>query len=197
MKKIFLAAVVLIANCTNTKAQEKQRDTALSVTLGNTNIVGSRPLDKATLDEYIKLTHDLSKVLPYLNKITNMYTDAQTRFGDKGENVREKRKYMNSQETILRKEYKDKLKDLTVSQGRLLTLLISRQTGITAYQLLKEYENGFTAFKWQAFSSFFSYDLKKMYDPSENPMLEGLLNKWGYPLPSFYTQNNALKDSGL
>jgi hypothetical protein len=190
MKKVFSTLLIFCAfSCGKTFAQSKEQDTMLMVTLRNTDITSTRIMSDSMRWRYNQLKNNVIKILPYLNKVTKMYTDATARYGGPGENVKEKRRYMNTQEDFLRDEYKTKLKELTVTQGSLLVRLISRQTGISTYDLLKEYENGFTALKWQTISKFYDYDLRKMYDPTENRNLEHIMNELGYPLPAVFSQD--------
>lgn len=195
MKKTFLLALVISGGLLYNKTYAQQRnpaDTILMVTLKNTDITSTRIMSDSMRWRYNQLKNNVLKILPYLNKISSMYTDVTAKFGGPGENVKAKRNYMNSQEDFLRDEYKTKLKELTVTQGSLLVRLISRQTGISTYSLLKEYESGFTALKWQTISKFYDYDLKKLYDPTEDRNLEHIMVELGYPLPAYFSQNDSL-----
>ena len=63
------------------------------------------------------------------------------------------RKYINSREKELKKEFTDPLTNLSVYQGKVLMKLINRETGNNVYDILKEYKGGFTARFWQAISN--------------------------------------------
>ena len=56
---------------------------------------------------------------------------------------------MKLAEAELRAEFEAEVKDLTMSQGKVLVKLIDRETGKTSYELVKELRGSFTAFVWQ------------------------------------------------
>ena len=68
-------------------------------------------------------------------------------------------------EAELRAEFEAEVKDLTISQGRILVKLIDRQTGETSYELVKDLRGSFVAFVWQGMARLFGQDLKSNYDP--------------------------------
>ena len=57
------------------------------------------------------------------------------------------------------------LRNLTVSQGKLLLRLIDRQTGITPYEIIKDYKGKAAAGFWQGIAKLFGSDMKNPYDP--------------------------------
>lgn len=70
-------------------------------------------------------------------------------------------------------EYSYEIKNLTDVRGDYLTRLVHRETGFTAYELIKKYKNGRTAFFWNSVLwSFGSTDLKNKFDPKEDWMLK-------------------------
>ena len=72
--------------------------------------------------------------------------------------------YIKLAEIELRAEFEEELKDLTMSQGRVLLKLIDRETGETSYDLVKELRGDFHAFIWQGLAKLFGQDLKSTYD---------------------------------
>ena len=70
-------------------------------------------------------------------------------------------------------EYSYEIKNLTNTRGDYLTRLVHRETGSTAYELIKKYKNGRTAFFWNSVLwSFGSTNLKNKFDPKEDWMLK-------------------------
>jgi len=75
------------------------------------------------------------------------------------------KKYINSREKELKKEFTDPLTNLSVYQGKILMKLINREThGHDCYNIVKELKNGFTARFWQTVAFFFGSNLKQPYD---------------------------------
>lgn len=86
-----------------------------------------------------------------------------------------KKTYKKSKEKELTKQYKGKLKNLTMSQGKVLVILIARQTGKDCYTIIKELKGGFNARMWQTLASLFSNNLKRSYDPTgKDAMIESI-----------------------
>lgn len=54
-----------------------------------------------------------------------------------------------------------------VSQGRMLMLLLDRETDRTSYELIKQYKGKTAANFWQFIAKLFRNDLKEEYDASD------------------------------
>ena len=78
---------------------------------------------------------------------------------------RHKKRYTKEVAKWVKEEYAGQLKNLTMSEGRLLVKLIYRETQITSYQLVKSYRGRFNAFFWQTLAKFYDNNLKAKYDP--------------------------------
>lgn len=76
----------------------------------------------------------------------------------------QRKKYLESREKELKKEFTEPLTKLSVYQGRVLMKLINRQTGNNCYELIKEYRGGFSARFWQTVAFFFGSSLKQPYN---------------------------------
>lgn len=81
---------------------------------------------------------------------------------------RSRKKYLESCEKQLRKEFADPLTNLSVYQGKILMKLINRQTGENCYEILKEYKGGLNARLYQTVAFFFGGNLKQDWSPSDN-----------------------------
>ncbi|MFM7672045.1 MAG: DUF4294 domain-containing protein [Bacteroidota bacterium] len=79
-----------------------------------------------------------------------------------------RKKYLDSREKQLRKEFADPLTNLSVYQGKILMKLINRQTGNNCYDILKEYKGGFNARVYQTVAFFFGGNLKQDWSPTLN-----------------------------
>ena len=56
------------------------------------------------------------------------------------------------------------MRQLTITQGRLLIKLIDRETQNTSYALIREYRGWFSAAFWQGIARIFGTNLKDEYD---------------------------------
>ncbi len=84
-----------------------------------------------------------------------------------------KKAYLKVCEKDLRHEFEDELKELTVSQGKVLMKLIDRETGKTTYEVVKQMRGSFQAVMWQALATLFGNTMKVEYDANtEDIMIE-------------------------
>jgi Skp family chaperone for outer membrane proteins len=100
-----------------------------------------------------------------------IYQDIQDDLADIDKKRKEK-KYLKEREKALKAEFEEQLKNLTVSQGKVLVQLINRETGNQCYSLIKELKSPVAAAFWQMIAKRHGYDLKAPYLASENPELE-------------------------
>lgn len=127
---------------------------------------------------YNKMQRIIKKVYPYATKASDLMEQIQqeTHYMNK---KRHEKKYLKTLEKELKVEFEDQLKNLTVSQGRVLIKLIERETGQSMNNIIKDYKNPVSAMVWTTLSKRFGYDLKKGYDPEdpEFPYLESIVNE--------------------
>ena len=84
-----------------------------------------------------------------------------------------KKAYIRVCEKDLKHEFEDELKDLSITQGRVLMKLIDRETGKTTYEIVKQMRGGFTAVMWQAIARIFGNNMKAEYQgQGEDIMIE-------------------------
>ena len=80
----------------------------------------------------------------------------------------QKKRYMRIVKRWIKKEFEPKLKNLTRSEGRILSKLFHRQTGQTVFDFLKKYKSKWTAFWYQNVAKLYNIDLKVKFDPVHN-----------------------------
>ena len=92
----------------------------------------------------------------------------------------ERTRYINDVEKELFRLFEQDIRHMTVTQGLVLMRLIDRECGMSAYEIIKTYENGLTASFWQLVARLFSQNLKTRYDPSkgEDAKIEELCKLW-------------------
>ena len=73
-----------------------------------------------------------------------------------------------------------KLKKFTITEGQILIKLIHRQTGETAFELIKYLRSGWRAFWYNNTASLFNMSLKLPFDPiniEEDFLIEDILQR--------------------
>ena len=99
------------------------------------------------------------------------------------DNIKSKRKkriYTKRIQKYLEGEFTDQLKKLTRTEGRILIKLIHRQTGNTAFNLVKDLRSGWKAFWYNSTANLFKLSLKEEYDPiniEEDYLIEDILQR--------------------
>lgn len=73
---------------------------------------------------------------------------------------------IKSREKDLKRDFADKVTQLSVYQGKVLMKLINRETGNSCYNLIKDYKGGFNAGVWQTVAFIFGSSLKQKYEPN-------------------------------
>jgi len=124
---------------------------------------------------YNRLVSKVKKVLPYAKLAGDMLQQYEPVYMEL-ESEREKKKLMKDLEQQLLDQYKDEMKRMSISEGRILLKLIDREADRTSYTLIKEFRGGFSAFFWQGIARLFGSDLKSEYDPEgEDRVLEEIV----------------------
>jgi len=89
---------------------------------------------------------------------------------------RAQREYLKQVEKDILAQYEEELKNLTITQGRILIKLIDRETRNTSYEVVKELRGSFQAAFWQTVARLFGSNLKVQYDPQgEDRMIEEIM----------------------
>ena len=126
---------------------------------------------------YYRLRKRTLKVYPYAKMASERLVVLNDRLY-KIKRKRAKKRYTKRVERYLEGEFKDELKRLTRSEGRILVKLIHRETGQTTHGLIKKLRSGWRAFVYQTTAKLFDIDLKTTYNPTddeEDALIEGIL----------------------
>jgi hypothetical protein len=134
-----------------------------------------RKAETRDLRQYRRLIYNVKKVYPYAKLAGTRYGEvlAQLATMDKKKDQRE---YIRQVEDQILKDYEAELKELTVTQGRILIKLIDRETSFTSYEVVKELRGSFEAAFWQTIARIFGSNLKTEFDPQgEDQMLNEIM----------------------
>ena len=125
----------------------------------------------------IILKRRIFRVYPYAKLTADKLTQLDATMA-KLKTEREKRKYFKIVEKYLEEEFEPRLKKLSRKDGQILVKLINRQTGVSTYNLIKEYKSGWKAFWANSTARLFSINLKSEYNPydvKEDYQIESIL----------------------
>ena len=121
-------------------------------------------IDNDERKRFYKLKRRVIKVYPYAIE-TKLKLDSLNNALDTIGKKRKKRKHVRSVAKIVKEQYAKTLKKLSMKEGRILIKLIYRETGISTYDLLKEYRGWWNATMWQTFARMYDHDLRSIFDP--------------------------------
>ena len=113
--------------------------------------------------EWTRLRNAIYVTFPYAKRAGLVMNDVNVHLV--GVTDKDKRKkYINSREKELKREFADPLTNLSIYQGKVLMKLINRETGNNCYEIIKDYKGGFLARFYQTVAFFFGTNLKQPYD---------------------------------
>lgn len=119
---------------------------------------------KSDFRKYERLVTNLKKVYPYAKIVRNRLSKVNQDISNiKSE--KERKDYLKKVEKEVFADYEGDIRDMTITQGRLLIKLIDRETQNTSYALIKDYRGKFAAAFWQGIARIFGTNLKEEYDP--------------------------------
>ncbi|MAP81482.1 MAG: hypothetical protein CL526_10380 [Aequorivita sp.] len=128
---------------------------------------------------YLILRRKTRKVYPYAKLAAERLTTMTQRL-EKIERKRDRKRYTKRIQKYIEGEFSEKLKKLTHTEGQILVKLIHRQTGRTAFDLVKELRTGWRAFWYNTTANLFEISLKKEYRPyevKEDYLIEDILER--------------------
>ena len=153
-------------------------ETLPEIEIKEVTIVGRSTLSKRfQYWRYERLVYNIKRVYPYSvivkKKLNEINAELEKITGD-----REKRDYLKNVEKDVFRDYEGDMREMTITQGRLLLKLISRETQNTSYNLIRNYRGKISAVFWQGIARIFGTNLKTEYDPSgEDALIEKIIQE--------------------
>ena len=123
--------------------------------------------DKNERTKYYILKRRVLKVYPYAFSAKEKLMSIEVGL-DSIPKRRHKKRYTKEVAKWVKEEYADRLKNLTMREGKILVKLIYRETNTSSYEIVKSYRGRFNAFFWQTMAKFWDNNLKTEYDPVNN-----------------------------
>ncbi len=117
-----------------------------------------------------RIKYNVKKVYPYAILASAMLKEYELILS-KIPDEADKKRYTKEAEKRLKVQFGPELRELTMTQGRILLKLIYRETGRTTYDVVKEMRGSFSAMMWQGLAFVFSSNLKDDYDPVNDDKL--------------------------
>jgi len=128
---------------------------------------------------YYILRRKTHKVYPYAKLAAERLVELNDSL-TKIKKTRKRKKYTKEVQKYIEGEFSDELKKLTRTEGQILVKLIYRQTGTTAFDLVKELRSGWRAFWYNTTAKLFKISIKEEFHPEdieEDYLIEDILQR--------------------
>ena len=183
MRSVLIILFISIFS-TEMYAQEKVIIADFNVVNGDTIFLADIPeveilafKNSSERKKYFILKRRVLKVYPYALLAKDKLETIQLGL-DTIPKRRHKKRYTKEVAKWVKEEYSEQLKNLTMSEGKILVKLIYRETKTTSYEIVKAYRGRFNAFFWQTMATLWDNNLKTEYDPvnvREDMLIEHIL----------------------
>ena len=128
---------------------------------------------------YNRLRYNVMKVMPYALFAKRRYEQLEQEIALTS-NKREQRKLIKACDAEIKQMFNREIKELTITQGKILTKLVDRELGRTTFDIIKQTRGGLTAFVYQSVARVVGHNLKSTYDPQEDRDIEAIIASSGY-----------------
>ena len=174
MKNIFTILFFIIPIFTFSQKKEKNirkddfyiiKNDSLTIPLDEVTVFKRRKFDSTKEKKYYYWYYKkVHKAYPYSKLASEKLTDINNELSEI-KSKRKRKKQIRKIQKYMEGEFTDELKKMTRTEGRIMIKLINRQTGITLYELIKDYRSGFKAFWYNSSAKLFKLNLKNEYHP--------------------------------
>ncbi len=135
--------------------------------------------DYKTKLKYYILRRKTMKVYPYAKLAAERLVELNDSI-DKIKKKSKRKRYTKKIQKYIEDEFSEELKKLTRTEGQILIKLIYRQTGKTAFDLVKELRSGWRAFWYSTTAKMFNITLKEKFNPKkvhQDYLIEDILQR--------------------
>jgi hypothetical protein len=126
-----------------------------------------------------RLRYNVMKVMPYALFAKRRYEQLEREVAST-EDKKERKKFVKQCDKEIKDMFNREIKELTITQGQILTKLIDRELGRTTYDIVKETKGGVTAFLYQSVARVVGHNLKSTYDPKQDRDIESIIVSSGF-----------------
>lgn len=128
---------------------------------------------------YNRLRYNVLKVMPYALYAKRRYEQLERDLAVTADK-KDQRKLVKACDDEIKRMFNTEIKELTITQGQILTKLIDREVGTTTYDIVKQTKGKFAAFSYQLIARVVGHNLKATYNPQEDRDIESIIRSSGY-----------------
>ncbi len=122
---------------------------------------------------YLRYKKYAAKVYPYAVEAVKLYRQMEE--ATAGQSKRKRKKYIRKTRKEYKPKYKKELKNLTRTQGMILTKMIEKALDKPMYDVIKETRGGLSATFWNLSGKTYGYQLKQKYEVGQDYLLDIVL----------------------
>ena len=126
-----------------------------------------------------RLRYNVLKVMPYALFAKRRYEQLERDLANVNDK-KEQKKLVKACDAEIKNMFNTEIKELTITQGQILTKLIDREVGRTTYDIVKQTKGGFAAFSYQLVARVVGHNLKTTYSATEDRDIESIIVNSGY-----------------
>lgn len=126
-----------------------------------------------------RLRYNVLKVMPYALFAKRRYEQLETDLLQSTEK-RKQKDLVKQCDNEIKDMFNREIKELTITQGKILTKLIDREVGRTTFDIVKQTKGGFAAFSYQLIARVVGHNLKATYSVTEDRDIESIIQSSGY-----------------
>jgi hypothetical protein len=150
---------------------ERDGEKLPEIEIKEVTILGKRPLFEGfQFWRYERLVYNVKKVYPYALIVREKFKNVNATL-EKMPDEKDRRNYLKEVEKQVFHDYEGDMRQMTISQGKILIKLIDRETNITSFDLIRQYRGKISASFWQGIARIFGTNLKEEYDPFVDDLL--------------------------
>ena len=126
-----------------------------------------------------RLRYNVLKVMPYAIYAKKRYERLERELALVTDRKTQK-KLVQECDKEIKNMFNTEIKELTITQGKILTKLIDREVGRTTFDIVKQTKGGFAAFSYQLVARVVGHNLKTTYSAAEDRDIESIIINSGY-----------------
>ncbi len=126
-----------------------------------------------------RLKYNVLKVMPYALYAKRRYQKLEQDLAVTAEKKAQKQ-LVKQCDTEIKTMFNTEIKELTITQGQILTKLIDREVGRTTYDIIRQTKGGFMAFSYQLVARVVGHNLKSTYNPQQERDIESIIISSGF-----------------
>ncbi|RYG00755.1 MAG: DUF4294 domain-containing protein, partial [Chitinophagaceae bacterium] len=126
-----------------------------------------------------RLRYNVLKVMPYAQFAKRRYAQLEKDLATVSDKKTQK-KLVKQCDAEIKQMFNTEIKELTITQGQILTKLIDREVGRTTFDIVKQTKGGFAAFSYQLVARVVGHNLKNGYNVAQERDIESIIVNSGY-----------------